>query len=243
METLLEVSKVSKRFGGLTAVCDLDFKVREGEIVGLIGPNGAGKTTLFNLITGFDVPDSGEIRYLGQSILHVQPWGICRLGITRTFQQAKPMIGMTILENVVVGALKSQRRLKDAVRYSEEILEFLGLTEFRDVLAENLPIGYRKVLEIAKCLSTKPKLLLLDEALAGLNHTEMSMILDKMKRIRSQGVTILLIEHVMVAVMSISDRILVLDHGELIAEGTPEEITRDPKVVEAYFGEEVPREA
>jgi branched-chain amino acid transport system ATP-binding protein len=236
---ILEVNEIKKSFGGLTAVYDLDFEVKDGEILGLIGPNGAGKTTVFNLITGFDIPDKGEVNFLGKGILGLHPFEICRLGITRTFQQAKPMFGMTILENVVVGALNRLNKLRDAVNYSKEVLNSLGLLDYKDILAENLPIGYRRMLEIAKCLSTKPRLLLLDEVMAGLNPSEISLIIEKIKAIQSQGVTILMIEHVMEAVMSICDRIIVLDYGKKISEGVPGEISKDPNVIEAYLGDKV----
>ena len=173
--SLLAIKDMSKNFGGLSAVADLNMEVGEGQILGLIGPNGAGKTTTFNLITGFQIPTKGEIIFLGEPIAGLKPYEICRRGMTRTFQQAKPMLGMTILGNVIVGALNRVGTLKEAMSFSKEVLNMLGLAKFQDVLAENLPIGYRKVLELAKCLATQPRLLLLDEVIAGLNPGEVSL--------------------------------------------------------------------
>lgn len=237
-EAILTAKKLSKNFGGLAAVSNLDLEVRENEIVGLIGPNGAGKTTTFNLLTGFDVPGHGQIFFEGKSLIGLHPFKICKLGLTRTFQQAKPMFGMTILENVTIGALNRINKLKEAVSYSKEIIRFIGLEQYQDVLTENLPLGYRKILEIAKCLATKPKLLLLDEVMAGLNPFEIDMILERIKSIRNQGVSILLIEHVIEAVMSLSDRVIVLNYGEKICEGSARDVMKDHKVVEAYLGDD-----
>jgi branched-chain amino acid transport system ATP-binding protein len=238
-DTILSITGLSKHFGGLQAVNDFNLEVEKGSVHGLIGPNGAGKTTTFDLITGFDVPSKGDIHFSGKSIAGMKPHEICKLGITRTFQQAKPLFGMTILENIAVGGLNSHKRLKDALALSEEVMCFLGLEKYRDVLAENIPIGYRKVLEIAKCLATKPQLLLLDEGMAGLNPSEMQMVLGKIRNIQQQGITVLLIEHVMEAVMSVCDRTTVLNFGVKLCEGTPREVVSDARVIDAYLGEEI----
>jgi branched-chain amino acid transport system ATP-binding protein len=234
----LVVQNLTKKFGGLSAVDNLSLTINQGEILGLIGPNGAGKTTTFNLITGFLRPDIGKIIYEGKEIKNLMPHEICKLGMTRTFQLAKPMYGMTIIENVLVGALNKKNTIKEALDFSKEILVFLGLEKFKNIIADNLPIGYHKLLELAKCLATQPKLLLLDEVMSGLNPSEIDLLLDKILAVRSKGVSIFLIEHVMEAVTSISDRIIVLNYGEKICEGSPHLVINDPKVIEAYLGDD-----
>jgi len=235
---LLEVEDLTKTFGGLTAINQVEFSTTEGEILGLIGPNGAGKTTLFNLITGCLKPDRGTIQFRGEEIQGLTPHEISRKGIGRTFQIAKSFSHMSTLDNVMVGGFIHNRDIKNVKDAALEILEFTGLTAQRDALAENLIIGDLRRLEIAKAMATKPTLLLLDEVMAGLNPTETEEAIDIIRKIRDRGVTILIVEHVMHAIMSLSDRVIVVHHGERIAEGIPEEVTKNAEVIEAYLGED-----
>jgi branched-chain amino acid transport system ATP-binding protein len=235
---LLELLGVSKAFGGLRAVAGLHFEVAEGEIVGLIGPNGSGKTTVFNLVSGVYVPDAGAIAFAGEPIAGRRPHEICRRGVARTFQIVQPFPSLTVLENVRVGAFRTLRDPARAGAEAEAVLQLVGLADKRAALPSSLTIADRKRLELARALATRPRLLLLDEVMAGLRPTETLEIVELIKRIHAGGVTLLVIEHVMRAIMSLSHRIVVLHHGEKIAEGAPREVARHPEVVRAYLGEE-----
>ena len=238
MSSLLTVQGVTKHFGGLTAVSDVSIDVEAGEILGLIGPNGAGKTTLFNLISGALTLDDGEIVFDGERIDGLPPHRIAGRGLVRTFQVVKPFRGLTVLENVMVGAFLRRSAPDDAERRARQVLESTGLAPQADRSAHGLTLGGRKRLELARALATDPKLLLLDEVLAGLTPTEGAEMVKVVRRIRDEGVTWVVIEHVMAAIMALSDRIAVLHHGELLATGTPARISQDRTVIEAYLGEE-----
>ncbi len=238
--SILEVAGLNKHFGGLMACMNVDFYVERGEILGLIGPNGAGKTTIFNLVSGALIPDSGTITFRGRSIGGLKPHEITRMGIGRTFQSVKIFSKMSVFENVLLGyhfGKAKPSNKKGAKEEAEEVLEFVELSGMRDSRAMDLILANQKRLEVARALATKPELLLLDELMAGLNHTEVMQAMELVKKIREKGVTILMIEHVMKAIMNICDRIVVLQHGEKIAEGRPEEIAKNKAVVEVYLGE------
>ena len=237
---ILEGEGVTRYFGGLAAVSGVDFHVDEGEVVGLIGPNGAGKTTLFNLISGALVPKPGTIKFKTENVTGFKPHRICKMGVARTFQSVKVFANMTALENVLLGPLFGTRNsvsAADAAREATGLLEFVGLSAVGEIPAKDLTLANQKRLEIARALATKPELLLLDELMAGLNSTEVTQAMELVTRIRDEGITIFMIEHVMKAIMSVCDRIIVLDHGKKLAEGTPQEIATSRAVIDVYLGE------
>ena len=239
MTTILQVEGVTKRFGGLTAVSNVTFDLPEGQILGLIGPNGAGKTTLFNVINGVYPATEGRYFFRGKEVTGSKTYQMAHLGLARTHQVVKPLDEVAVRENAMVGACfgHEDHNLSSAAEIAGEVLEFVGLAERADQLAGSLNVAQKKRLEMARALSARPYLLLLDEALAGLNTSEITAMLETIRKIRDQGITIIVIEHVMHAIMNISDRILVLDFGKLIAEGTPEEIANNEQVIEAYLGD------
>ncbi len=233
----LNVSGLSKRFGGLAANNDIHFSVEEGEIVSIIGPNGAGKSTLFNCVTGFYKPDSGNVSFYGRDITGMRPDKVCNLGIARTFQIVEVIGEMTVLENVMTGVLLRYHRIRPAMEKAGEILAFTGLYEKKDFLGTELTIADKKRLEVSMALATQPRLLMLDESMAGLTKVELREIMDLIRKIRDRGMTLIVVEHVMEAVMQISDRVVVLNSGKKIMEGTPREVSSNREVIQAYLGE------
>ncbi len=237
---ILEGEGVTKYFGGLAAVSNVDFYVNEGEIIGLIGPNGAGKTTLFNLISAALVPKPGIIKFKGKNITGMKSYKICRMGLARTFQSVKVFANISVFDNVRLGSYFGKSpglSSADAAREAGEALEFVGLSAMSATPARDLTLANQKRLEVARALATGPELLMLDEMMAGLNATEIAQAMELVTMIRDKGITIVMIEHVMKAIMNVCERIIVLHHGEKIAEGTPQEIATSPKVIEVYLGE------
>jgi branched-chain amino acid transport system ATP-binding protein len=235
---MLEIRGVSRNFGGLRALDNVDLSIAEGEIVGLIGPNGAGKTTLFNCIAGAFPPSAGRIMLRGRDITGLAAHDVCRAGLARTYQIVKPFGGLSVLDNVMVGALNQTNDMAKARRIAEETLDITGLAHRAHDHAASLPLPGRKRLEISRALATGPKVLLFDEVMAGLNPTEVEQAITLIRRIRDSGICLLVIEHLMRVIMSVSDRIVVLHHGQKLAEGGPAAIVKDPAVIQAYLGEE-----
>jgi len=236
--SIFEARNIVKYFGGLAAVNGVSFKVEKGEIFGLIGPNGSGKTTVFNLINNYYPLTSGDIFFHGKSIKGLKTHTICHLGIARTFQVVKPLARMTVLENVTASAFCRVNTIKAAQTLALEAIEFCGLENYKDQRAKGLPIGLRKRLEITRALATQPELILLDETAAGLNPKELNQAIELIKEINRRGITIIIVEHIMKVIMTISNRILAINHGQPIAKGTPEEVSRNADVIKAYLGEE-----
>lgn len=236
---ILQVEGVSKRFGGLQALSDVTFDLPERQILGLIGPNGAGKTTLFNVINGVYKPEEGRVLFRGEDVTGRRTYDLAHMGLARTHQIVRPLNELSVRENVMVGACfgREDHGLKTAGEIADEVLEFVGLSPRAGQLASSLNVAQKKRLEMARALAAQPFLLLLDEVLAGLNPSEIAQMVETVRAIRDQGVTIIMIEHVMHAVMNVSDRMIVLDYGKQIAEGTPEEIANNPRVIEAYLGD------
>jgi len=236
---LLEVKELSKRFGGVTALDNVSIKVSKGELVGIIGPNGAGKTTFYNCVTGFYPPTSGKVFFEGKDITGLPSHKICKMGIARTFQIPRPFMSMTLLENVMIGALGAGMSLSEAKEKAKEVISFLMLEEQADKPISKLNFNYRRRCELARALATNPKLLMLDETFAGLNPSEIDEMVKLVRKIHESGVTIMLTEHVMRVVMSLAERVIVFHQGRVIAEGSPKEIVNDAKVIEAYLGQRI----
>lgn len=239
MDEILKCDGVTKRFGGLVAVDNVSISVKKGEFVGLIGPNGAGKTTLFNCISGYYKPDKGRIYFKGMNVTGKPPYVLAKLGMGRTFQIVKPLPRLTVLENVIISALLKTEDIEDAYKKAVDMLDYVGLRDKMLLPARSLNVAEKKRLELARALALDPELLLLDEVVAGLNPTETDNMLNLLRDIHKKGHTIIMVEHVMRAVMNVSERIIVLHHGKVIAEGTPSEVANNPQVIEVYLGKEV----
>jgi branched-chain amino acid transport system ATP-binding protein len=235
---VLTLESVTKRFGGLTAVRAVSLEVGSGDLLGIIGPNGAGKTTLFNVIAGYYRPEAGRVVFDGRDVTGLPAHAISRLGLTRTFQIVKPFGNLSVADNVTIGALTRCSRVRDARAEAERVIALCGLGTHAQARARALPIGLRKRLEVARALATRPRLLLLDEVMAGLNPSELAGIIELVRRVHAEGVTLIVIEHIMAAMMRLARRIVVLHHGEKIAEGTPAEMAHDRRVIDAYLGDE-----
>jgi branched-chain amino acid transport system ATP-binding protein len=235
---LLALEGVTKRFGGLTAVSEVSFTVAPGDLVGIIGPNGAGKTTLFNVISGYYRADRGRVVFAGQDVVGQPPHAICRMGLARTFQLVKPFGNLSVIDNVTIGALTRLPTTRAARAEAERVIDSCGLGSHATAHARTLPIGLRKRLEVARALATRPRLLLLDEVMAGLNPTELAGMIELIQRLHADNLTVIVIEHIMAAMMRLARRIVVLHHGERIAEGPPAAIAQDRRVIDAYLGEE-----